>query len=295
MVLAAEEELEGVLGEPTAQGGSSASTPTKAPASNIDIACRDYEYPWCEDAAAKEDIAGLVKRFYDYALALVGVAALGAIIYGGILYTVSEAAGTKQEAIGWITGAVWGLVLLLGANLLLRTINPKLTQLELTELKKVEVKVDTKTPSAIGGLAGASWPLGASPTGTYSDDFVRTELAKKSITINNANCVHVGQKNCTSLDGLPQSTLNHLIELQKEAKEPFVITGGTEYWLHKTHGPGKPVIDIRYKETLLNDIQKMSKDGNIASYQCEIMGRQPPAVNCNESQGKPSHFHIVFK
>ena len=102
-----------------------------------DISCK-YGYPWC--GREKTDIAGLVKNFYNYALAAVGVAALGAIIFGGVKYTVSAGNPSSQtDAIFWITGAVWGLVLLLGANLLLRTINPKLIDMKLTHLESVKV------------------------------------------------------------------------------------------------------------------------------------------------------------
>jgi lipoprotein-anchoring transpeptidase ErfK/SrfK len=105
-----------------------------------DVACDNYDYPWC-GKNKPTDIADLVSKFYNYALAAVGVAALGAIIFGGIKYTVSAGNPSGQtDAISWITGAVWGLVLLLGANLLLRTINPKLVNLEMTKLAPVKVE-----------------------------------------------------------------------------------------------------------------------------------------------------------
>lgn len=108
-----------------------------------DIACKEYDYPWCKDKP--EDIGDLVGKFYNYALAAVGVAALGAIIFGGVKYTVSAGNPSGQaDAIQWITGAVWGLILLLGANLLLRTINPKLTSLEMIKLEPVEVERASK-------------------------------------------------------------------------------------------------------------------------------------------------------
>lgn len=107
-------------------------------AADASVSC-DQQYPWCKDETT--NIADLVGKFYNYALAAVGVAALGAIIFGGVKYTVSAGNPSGQsDAISWITGAVWGLVLLLGANLLLRTINPELTSLKLGGLKSVEIK-----------------------------------------------------------------------------------------------------------------------------------------------------------
>jgi len=117
----------------------------QTPVANTNVACDSYDYPWCK--TPPKDIAEFVKQFYTYALAAVGVAALGAIIYGGVMYAVSAGnASRQQEAISWITGAVWGLVLLLGANLLLRTINPELKKLKLETLKGVEIKAQEQSP-----------------------------------------------------------------------------------------------------------------------------------------------------
>ena len=69
-------------------------------------------------------------KFYQIALALVGVAAFGTMVYGGILYTISAGNSSKQQdAIGYLTSAALGVVLLLGAYLLLYTIDPSLTNL----------------------------------------------------------------------------------------------------------------------------------------------------------------------
>ena len=122
---------------------------------SVDIACSKYDYPWCKDKPT--GIADLVGKFYGYALAAVGVAALGAIIYGGILHTVSAGSASQQtEARAWIWGAVTGVALLLGAYLLLNTINPELVKLkEPGELIK-KVKIEKGAGSNMGyGLEGA--------------------------------------------------------------------------------------------------------------------------------------------
>ena len=88
-----------------------------------------FDYPWSGITAVGGE-SGLVSRFYQIALALVGVVAFGTMVYGGILYTVSTGNSSKQQdAIGYLTSAALGVVLLLGAYLLLYTINPELTNL----------------------------------------------------------------------------------------------------------------------------------------------------------------------
>ncbi len=111
----------------------------------VDFTCSEYNYPWCGTETLGGS-SGLVSKLYNYSLALVGVTALGAIIYGGILYTVSSGNASKQsEAVSWITGAVWGIVLLIGASLLLRTINPEILQLREPEFVKPVIKTATNS------------------------------------------------------------------------------------------------------------------------------------------------------
>ncbi len=89
------------------------------------------DYPWeKEKITTLGGSEGLISKFYAYALAAAGVAALGVIIYGGILWTMSGAVSTQAEAREWIRAAISGLALLLFAVLLFRLINPVILQLE---------------------------------------------------------------------------------------------------------------------------------------------------------------------
>lgn len=108
------------------------------------VACNEFKYPWCN--AKKADLGDAVKSIYNYSLALVGVTALGVIIFGGIKYIMSAGNPSEQnDATQWITGAVWGLVLLFGAVLLFETINPQITSLKLPKLEGVKVEKATST------------------------------------------------------------------------------------------------------------------------------------------------------
>ncbi len=74
--------------------------------------------------------AGIVANLYNFGLSIAGVLAFGAIVYGAIKYTVSAGNPSQQsEAKEWITQALWGLLLLAGAYLILNTINPRITKL----------------------------------------------------------------------------------------------------------------------------------------------------------------------
>ncbi|MCL4437483.1 hypothetical protein M1513_00390 [Patescibacteria group bacterium] len=66
----------------------------------------------------------LISQFYNFALMAAGGLAMGAIVYGAILYTISSGNPSKQgDAKDWITQALLGLAILLGAYLILNTIN----------------------------------------------------------------------------------------------------------------------------------------------------------------------------
>ncbi len=76
--------------------------------------------------------SGFVANFYLYALLVSGLLAFGAIVYGGVKYATGRGNPTAEsEGRSWITGALWGLLLLAGAYVLLRTINPNIVNLQL--------------------------------------------------------------------------------------------------------------------------------------------------------------------
>ncbi len=77
--------------------------------------------------ATGADIGQFLKNLFTYALGLAGILAVGAIIIGGIYWAFSgESPDKKREAKSYITSALWGLLLLFGAYVLLQSINPKL-------------------------------------------------------------------------------------------------------------------------------------------------------------------------
>lgn len=94
------------------------------------------ECPSSEDTAS--DPAAYITRLYQFALVAAVMLSLGMIIFGGLQYILSRGKPAAQsDANDRIIQALWGLVLLLGAFLILNTIDPELTKLKLP-LTKVE-------------------------------------------------------------------------------------------------------------------------------------------------------------
>jgi len=80
-----------------------------------------------------ENIFGqYMASFIPFVLAFAAVAAVTQIVVGGFEYALSEAITNKQEAKDRISSALSGLLLALASFLILNTINPKLTSLQLT-------------------------------------------------------------------------------------------------------------------------------------------------------------------
>lgn len=80
------------------------------------------------------ELQHLIKYFYEWAVALGGLAVFIVLVFAGLQYLTSAGNPAQiTEAKGRIQSAALGLVLLLGSLLILNTINPQLTTLgELT-------------------------------------------------------------------------------------------------------------------------------------------------------------------
>ncbi|AKM78609.1 MAG: hypothetical protein UY31_C0042G0004 [Candidatus Wolfebacteria bacterium GW2011_GWE1_48_7] len=70
--------------------------------------------------------ADLVFLIYKYLMGLVGIVAVGVIIYGGVLRTVSADIGKIKQSNEYIKNALKGIVLLFGAQVIFNTINPNI-------------------------------------------------------------------------------------------------------------------------------------------------------------------------
>ncbi|OGZ93764.1 MAG: hypothetical protein A3A28_00755 [Candidatus Sungbacteria bacterium RIFCSPLOWO2_01_FULL_47_32] len=68
-----------------------------------------------------------LQSLYEYLLGLAAIAALGALVYGGVLYIYSGGNPSKSgEAKQWISNALFGLLLVALSYIILNTINPDL-------------------------------------------------------------------------------------------------------------------------------------------------------------------------
>ena len=104
-------------------------------------------------AEQKIPIAEHVASFYQWALGISGLLALGILVYAGLAYTASGGNASRQgDAKQWIWNALIGLALLFGSYLILNTINPDLTKFQNIDLSQIEVGKVTEAPQAAANL-----------------------------------------------------------------------------------------------------------------------------------------------
>jgi len=121
---------------------------------------------------------GYVNSFYQFALLVGGVLALAVVVYGGISYMTSVGNPSGQsEAKAWIEAALFGILLLAGAYLVLKIINPQLVNLSLPTLQPTGTPVNQTTvtatqPSGSSGSTNSNVNAAAIGAGVAANAFV---------------------------------------------------------------------------------------------------------------------------
>jgi len=99
----------------------------------------EVDYPTIAGQNPSTDLVQYIRYIYLFALSAVGLAAFGALVYGGFKYLLAAGSvGSTKEATEWIWNAIYGLILALAAVLILRTINPDLINLNLSPLPTIQ-------------------------------------------------------------------------------------------------------------------------------------------------------------
>ncbi|KKR43169.1 MAG: hypothetical protein UU10_C0026G0003 [Parcubacteria group bacterium GW2011_GWF1_40_6] len=106
------------------------------------------------DPTGENKIGGYLNVMIRIFIGICAVLAVIMIVVGGIEYMTSELISNKENGKHRITGAIFGLVLALGAWTLLNTINPDLLNTELKSLKNVEVTVTLDQQKIIDSRSG---------------------------------------------------------------------------------------------------------------------------------------------
>ncbi len=248
----------------------------------------DLGYPPFAQATGPADF---IQKLYDYALSIAGTLAVVMIVYGGVKYVVSAGSVSAQsDARDIIKNAVWGIVLLGGAYLVLNTINPRLVNLSENE----------------PGIAPITAAPTSTPTSPYQGSVSNLTQKEAEYVLNyfgiswrsSGNCSDPNNSNCTSFEGLLKRAVCRLIEMRYNGADDLTITAGTEVG-HQTHGPGIPVVDLSTTVHLISrtDLYILKQIG-IAADQVELNTKHYTGLGdfnsytLEESSSVPKHWHV---
>lgn len=229
------------------------------------------------------DFYTYVQGIYKFGIWGVGIAAFMMIIIGGFMYITSAGNNSSMEkAKGVITDAIVGLLLAMLSWLLLYIINP-----DLVKIKKLDPVGAVSEPTPMPALPT---PI---PSGTYSHADATSKLSASGIiTTSSGQCSDQNNKKCTSLNGIPQSTIEKIIQIKTACNCSFSITGGTETG-HKSHGTGQPVLDLSFNQDLANYLLKNASSIGISMI-CTTLGDSAYRYNCSTNE-EVRHLHVSFK
>jgi hypothetical protein len=245
-------------------------------------------FPGFEQETAGGDFPGYVQALYRLGLWIVGIAAMFMLTVGAFMYLSSagnnSTMGTAKKV---MTDAIMGLIIALVAWLILNTINPDLVTMKFGGMNASSgngtgtAPKDPDTPSV-------------PQEGTYSHDEAVKVLSGAGIqVVSSGNCSDPNNKSCTSLEQIPKEAVANLISLKEKSNCSFSVSGGTETG-HKSHGLGKPKMDVK-PEDCLGDFLHKNK-GDLATYGvnqiCTTPGWQKISYNCGSYMEDPSKPHI---
>lgn len=88
--------------------------------------------PGIGENGAKTSLSSYLPAIFNLAIGIAAVLAFVMITFGGIMYATSDAITGKAQGREYLENAIWGLLLVIGAWVILNTINPKILDFKLT-------------------------------------------------------------------------------------------------------------------------------------------------------------------
>lgn len=186
-------------------------------------------------------LSGYLQYVFNLGVGIAIALAVVMIVIGGIQYLSTDAIFGKEEGKKKLTNALWGLLLALGAYLILNTINP--------DILKLNLAIKELNPAPKFTKISTSPILTPISTLDVADEETQRKVWFRDfgITVNNTWCKGVGDTKCTNVANLSPAAKTGIENIAKRSNcgPGMIITGGTEYWLH-----GNRSTDIAKNNTL---------------------------------------------
>jgi hypothetical protein len=252
-----------------------------------------------------------LRGLFTVLIVIAGILAFLMIVIGAITHATTDSFSGSEHGRDMIWNAVMGLVLALGAWIILNAINPNLASNLSIAIPKVSLDApdeDWDNGNAISGahiakkhnvngqpiVMGMAWP---------SDAAQRGALTAANIQVNHNNCPTAGANNCTSVFfNADNNVIDRIIALRTAcAGCVLVVTGGSEAWLHSSHGPEAKNIDLRNEATLNSYLtglpggpQQSDDFPTCKTITVSGLGKFWAEAPACSSSGTVPHWHVTF-
>lgn len=250
----------------------------------------------CSSPVTETNLEKYIPGIFNLAIGFSAAFAVLNLVWGGFQYLSTDAVQKKSEGRARLMHSIQGLVLVIAAWLILFTINPKLLNINL-DLSLPEVNAPFGHSGTISsGSYGAGKPISGQQL--TEDAQIRSFLqSSPNIKVYADPCQGTQTTNCVNLNGLPNSAQSGLKNLALDCPTcNITITGATEAG-HKTHGEGKPMVDVRSNDTNLNNYiinnQISVRQTTLGPEYTVQIGEGQTATFLRESN--PPHWHVTFK
>ncbi|KKW12066.1 MAG: hypothetical protein UY51_C0005G0308 [Candidatus Jorgensenbacteria bacterium GW2011_GWB1_49_9] len=146
------------------------------------------------NALTTASLAAYIVRIYQLTVGLAGILAVGMIVFGSIYMSISgDSPDRREEGRSFIMSAIWGLFLLLGSYVILRTINPQLVAL--TEPVVQQAPTSTYAYGTISSTVSSRCP-NSSSTSCYFRHYTNNPLSSAG-----EPCLfNDSERNCAAFD-----------------------------------------------------------------------------------------------
>lgn len=257
------------------------------------------------DKDCKTNLEKYLPGAFKLAVGLSAAFAVFMIVIGGFQYMSTDALQGKEEGKARIWNSVKGLVLVIGAWLILYTINPGLLELRLS-IDTIEIK---GPPSVSGGGAlgtGATPGRVMTPEEEADSNRIKkllegTDPNQKIVGTYSDACTKGQTTGCVNLNGLQQTVIEGVLALRRDFGQFINITGGTEGG-HSAGGDHPKGNALDFGQVHNPNYQAfsnwiVSRGGTPQPtdlgplYTIQINGR--PVTFLKESN--PPHWHVTFK
>lgn len=233
------------------------------------------------------------QRLVQYGLYMVTTLAFVGIFLAGVTYTISSGSSEMvTTAKRFLTGTLTGFAIVLGAWFIINITLWAVAAKGNLGIERAQSwwQFKCSIANSIPGQNYENLPGDVFETDEAARAFL--EAKGNDIKINKAKCNSESQTDCTDLKGLPKKTADAIISIKKACKCEVVITGGTEAG-HKSHGEGKPIVDLRWNDKDSLFILGNKNKFGIKRALCPIAKNPTNGCNGYEKLTVP-HLHVEF-